>query len=121
MTINPNARAKMYRRLKAAAERRGTWDVGYEEPLYTLGDVLDHDRYSLEEYSIGWLMQLHFVKYVLPHPLRMPYIALHELVQTGLWFLNRAARLRTCFRDPPSLAQRVPSAASHVAGTPRRR
>jgi hypothetical protein len=79
----------MYRRLKAAAERRGTWDVGYEEPLYTLGDVLDHDRYSLEEYSIGWLMQLHFVKYVLPHRLRMPYLALHELFQTVFWFLNR--------------------------------
>lgn len=89
VTINPNARAKMYRRLKAAAERRGTWDVGYEEPLYTLGDVLDHKRYVLEEYSVGWLMQLHFVKYVLPHPLRLPYIALHELVQTALWFLNR--------------------------------
>lgn len=89
VTINPNAAATTYLRLKAAAERRGTWDVGYEEPLHTLGDVLDHDRYALQEYSVGWLMQLHFVKYVLPRPFRMPYLALHEAFQSVLWFLNR--------------------------------
>ncbi|AKV03092.1 hypothetical protein AKJ09_09755 [Labilithrix luteola] len=34
-------------------------------------------------------MQLHFLEFLLPRPLRVPYAATHELVQNALPFLNR--------------------------------
>ena len=88
VTINPNAGGKIYRFAKEWAERHGRWDVGFELPIDTLANDID-DRFTLEESDEGWLMQLHFLKLFLPRPLRLPYVAGHEVVQNVLPFLNR--------------------------------
>jgi ubiquinone/menaquinone biosynthesis C-methylase UbiE len=90
VTFNPNARARLYRRLKGAAERRGTWDVGIELPIETLADVVDLQRYELEEHSFGVFMQLHFLKYVLPRPIGLAAGAVGELLEIALGRLVRA-------------------------------
>ena len=90
VTLNPNARARLYRRLKAAAERRGTWDVGVELPIATLADVVDLDRYELEEHSTGVFMQVHFFRYVLPRTLGLAASALSEALELALGRLVRA-------------------------------
>lgn len=88
ITINPNAGAGIYRFAKDWAERHGRWDVGFELPIDTLaGDIDEH--HVIEESDEGWLMQLHFLKFLLPRPLRLPYVAGHEVVQNVLPFLNR--------------------------------
>jgi ubiquinone/menaquinone biosynthesis C-methylase UbiE len=84
VTFNPNARARLYRRLKEAAERRGTWDVGVELPIETLADVVDLERYELEEHSFGVLMQLHFLKYVLPRPIGLAAGVVGEVLELAL-------------------------------------
>ncbi len=88
ITINPNARARIYRFAKEWAERHGRWDVGFELPIDTLASDID-EAHSLEETDEGWLMELHFLKLFLPRALRVPYAAAHELVQNALPFLNR--------------------------------
>jgi 2-polyprenyl-3-methyl-5-hydroxy-6-metoxy-1,4-benzoquinol methylase len=89
ITLNPSARAGIYNFAKRQAERRGTWNVGFELPIESLRDDVDLGAYELEEVREGWFMQLHFLKYLLPKPLRIPYAALHELAQTVLNPLNR--------------------------------
>ena len=89
ITINPNARCRLYTFAKSWAERHGSWDVGREFPIETLAYDVDLDRYSLEEFAAGWFMQFHFLKYVLPRPLRLPYVATHELLQNVLNSTNR--------------------------------
>src|SRR6478672_84355 len=83
VTVNPNAAAPLYRKLKAAAERRGSWDVGYERPFETLAPDVPAG-WSLEEHSTGWLQQAQFAKYMLPPWLRLPYLAAFELATTAL-------------------------------------
>lgn len=90
VTFNPNARAGLYRRLKASAERRGTWDVGVELPIVTLADVVDLERYELEEHSFGVFVQLHFLKYVLPRPIGLAAGAVGELLEIAFGRLVRA-------------------------------
>jgi 2-polyprenyl-3-methyl-5-hydroxy-6-metoxy-1,4-benzoquinol methylase len=89
ITINPNARARIYRFAKEWAERHGRWDVGFELPIDTLADDVSGDRYTIDETDEGWLMELHFLKLFLPRSLRIPYAAAHEVVQNVLPFLNR--------------------------------
>jgi ubiquinone/menaquinone biosynthesis C-methylase UbiE len=89
ITINPNAGARIYRFAKEWAERHGRWDVGFELPIATLRADVDLATYALEETDEGWLMQLHFLKFLLPRPLRIPYAAAHEIVQNALPMLNR--------------------------------
>lgn len=89
ITINPNAGARIYRFAKDWAERHGRWDVGFELPIDTLAGDIDTETHTLEETDEGWLMQLHFLKLMLPRALRLPYVAGHELVQNALPFLNR--------------------------------
>ena len=89
ITLNPSAHASIYSFAKRQAERRGTWDVGFELPIGSLRHDIDLSAYELEEMRAGWFMQLHFFKYLLPRPLRLPYVALHELAQTVLNPLNR--------------------------------
>jgi ubiquinone/menaquinone biosynthesis C-methylase UbiE len=109
VTLNPNARAALYRRLKASAERRGTWDVGVELPIDTLADVVDGDRYSLEEHSTGVFLQLHFLKYVLPRPLGLALGAVGEVAEAALgwtrpvpgYLLVSTLRPRTVTASPP--------------------
>lgn len=83
VTVNPNAAAPLYRRLKAAAERRGSWDVGYERPFRTLAPDVP-PGWSLEERSTGWLQQVQFAKYLLPRGIRPLYLAGFELATTAL-------------------------------------
>lgn len=90
LTINPNANARIYRFAKERAEKRGTWDVGFELPIDTLAGDVDLEKYAVEESDEGWFMQLHFLKLLLPRPLRLPYAAAHEVVQNVVPFLNRA-------------------------------
>lgn len=90
LTVNPNAGARIYRFAKERAEQRGTWDVGFELPIDTLADDVDPAKYVVEESDEGWFMQLHFLKLLLPRPLRLPYAAAHEVVQNVVPFLNRA-------------------------------
>jgi ubiquinone/menaquinone biosynthesis C-methylase UbiE len=90
VTFNPNARARLYRRLKDAAERRGSWDVGVELPIETLADVVDLERYELREHSFGVFMQLHFLKYVLPRPIGLAAGVVGELLETALGRLVRS-------------------------------
>ena len=89
LTLNPSAEARIYRYAKSVAERNGTWDVGFELPLTTLRDDIDTSEYQLQEWREAWFMQFHFLKYVLPKPLRLPYVALHEVFQTAFSTLNR--------------------------------
>jgi 2-polyprenyl-3-methyl-5-hydroxy-6-metoxy-1,4-benzoquinol methylase len=89
LTINPNASARIYRFAKEWAERHGRWDVGFELPIDTLAEDIDPNEYVLEETDEGWLLQLHFLKLLVPRPLRLPYVATHEIVQSALPFLNR--------------------------------
>lgn len=88
ITINPNAHGTIYRFAKEWAERHGRWDVGFELPIDTLAGDIDDD-WVLEETDEGWFMQLHFLKLFLPRPLRLPFVAGHELAQNALQFLNR--------------------------------
>lgn len=89
LTVNPNAGARIYRFAKEWAERHGRWDVGFELPIETLAHDVDRDVYTVEESDEGWFMQLHFLKLLLPRPLRLPYAAAHEVAQNALQFLNR--------------------------------
>jgi SAM-dependent methyltransferase len=89
VTINPSATGKIYRFAKQRAERRGTWDVGFEAPIETLSGEVDSSRYSLEEVREGWFMQLAFFKYLVPPRLRLPYAAAHELAQNVFNVTNR--------------------------------
>ncbi|WP_394823989.1 methyltransferase domain-containing protein [Pendulispora albinea] len=89
LTVNPNANARIYRFAKERAERSGTWDVGVEYPIAGLAPDVDHQKYELLEEEAGFLMQLHFLKYLLPKALRFPYVALHEGVQSLVNNLNR--------------------------------
>jgi ubiquinone/menaquinone biosynthesis C-methylase UbiE len=114
VTFNPNARARLYRRLKAAAERRGTWDVSVELPIETLADVVDLERYELEEHSFGVFMQLHFLKYVLPRPLGLAAGAVGEFLEIALGRLMRAPGylLVSVIRPRPLTASPRPPATS---------
>jgi 2-polyprenyl-3-methyl-5-hydroxy-6-metoxy-1,4-benzoquinol methylase len=89
VTVNPNASARIYRFAKEWAERHGRWDVGFELPIETLAGDIDGNEYEITETDEGWLMQLHFLKLFLPRPLRIPYAALHEVVQNALPGLNK--------------------------------
>jgi ubiquinone/menaquinone biosynthesis C-methylase UbiE len=89
VTINPSASGKIYRFAKKRAERRGTWDVGFETPIETLSGDIDSSQYSIEETREGWFMQLAFFKYLLPSRLRLPYAVTHELVQNVFNVTNR--------------------------------
>ena len=89
ITLNPYAYAKIYRYAKEIAEKRGTWDVGFELPIDTLGDDIDLDRYILTERAEGWFLQFHFLKYLLPGKSRILFVAFHEFLQNFLNFLNR--------------------------------
>jgi ubiquinone/menaquinone biosynthesis C-methylase UbiE len=88
ITINPNASARIYRFAKEWAERHGRWEVGFELPIDTLAGDID-ETHEIEESDEGWLMELHFLKLFFPRPLRIPYAAAHEVVQSALPFLNR--------------------------------
>jgi len=88
ITINPNAGARIYRFAKEWAERHGRWDVGFELPIDTLAGDID-ETHVLDETDEGWLMELHFLKLLLPRKLRIPYAAAHEVEQNLLPFLNR--------------------------------
>ena len=114
VTLNPNARARLYRRLKTAAERRGTWDVGVELPIATLADVLDLERYELREHSFGVFMQLHFLRYVLPRPLGLAASALSEVTELALGRLVRwpGYLLVSVIRPRPVSASPPPPATS---------
>jgi 2-polyprenyl-3-methyl-5-hydroxy-6-metoxy-1,4-benzoquinol methylase len=89
LTINPNAAARIYRFAKRRAEERGTWDVGFELPIETLRGDIDPNLHELEEHAEGWFMQFHFLKYLLPKPLRLPFVAAHELAQNVVGETNR--------------------------------
>ena len=116
VTLNPNARARLYRRLKAAAERRGTWDVGVELPIATLADVLDLERYELEEHSFGVFMQLHFLRYVLPRPLGLAASAVSEISEFALGRFVRSPGylLVSVIRPRPITASPPPPARSRA-------
>lgn len=88
LTINPNPRSPVYRAMHSLAVRRGTWDVGYEVAFESLRDAVPEGT-DLEEFSVGLLSQFHYVKYALPSPARLPYLALHEGLQIVLGGLNR--------------------------------
>jgi SAM-dependent methyltransferase len=88
LTVNPNPRSRVYRGMHAHAVRRGTWDVGYEDAFESLRDAVP-EGVAVEEFSIGLLAQFHYVKYALPRPFRLPYLALHEGLQLALGRLNR--------------------------------
>jgi ubiquinone/menaquinone biosynthesis C-methylase UbiE len=123
VTLNPNARARLYRRAKDAAERRGTWDVGVELPIATLADVVDLDRYRLDEHSFGVFMQLHFLKYVLPRPLGLAASAVGEVLELFLGRLFRSPgyllvsviRPLTASPPPPATSPARPGAGSSAA------
>jgi len=89
ITINPNAGARIYRFAKEWAERHGRWDVGFELPIDTLAGDVDAAEYVVEESDEGWLMELHFLKLLVPRALRLPFVAGHEIAQNALPFLNR--------------------------------
>ena len=128
ITFNPSADARLYRRLKVAAERRGTWDVGVELPIATLADVLDTDTYALEERTTGWFMQLHFVKYVVPRPLDLLASVAGELGETALgrlplpggYLLVSTIRRRpvNASPPPPATSPGPPGAGSSQAPPP---
>jgi 2-polyprenyl-3-methyl-5-hydroxy-6-metoxy-1,4-benzoquinol methylase len=89
ITFNPNAAAPVYKKSKAKAEQRGTWDVGFELPIDTLANDIDPDRYEIKEWSLGWFFQYQFYKFLLPSALKIPFVASHEITQSVLPFLNK--------------------------------
>jgi 2-polyprenyl-3-methyl-5-hydroxy-6-metoxy-1,4-benzoquinol methylase len=88
LTLNPNAGCRFYERMHEHAMRSGAWDVGYERAFESLADSVPESA-RLHERSIGLLAQFHYLKYALPKPLRLPYLALHEAVQLLAGPLNR--------------------------------
>jgi len=88
LTVNPNRRSRVYRTMYSRAVSRGTWDVGYEAAFESLRDAVPEGT-ALEEFAVGLLAQFHYVKYALPRPIRLPYLALHEALELVLGRLDR--------------------------------
>lgn len=72
ITAVPSLRGKVYLAAKTFAERRGFWELGYEEPVMTMRDRFSEveDCCVVREYSVGFLWQFwacrHFLK-MIPH------------------------------------------------------
>ena len=88
----PSSRAGIYARAKRYADRKGLWQPGYEAPIASFRDIAAQVPATLtHEYSIGFLAQLHFLKYYFPKPawLRLAWCGLVEVLSLVLRPLNR--------------------------------
>jgi SAM-dependent methyltransferase len=88
LTVNPYAGSKFYCRMHDYAVRRGTWDVGHEEPFESMRPYVGSST-QLEEFPIAMIGQLQYAKYALPRWARLPYIASLELVELVAQPLDR--------------------------------
>jgi 2-polyprenyl-3-methyl-5-hydroxy-6-metoxy-1,4-benzoquinol methylase len=87
----PSARASIYLRAKAYADRRSAWQPGYEVPMDSLADLAREVPAELvAEYRIGALAELHFLKYYFARPrwLRFAWSGLVEILSLALSPLN---------------------------------
>jgi SAM-dependent methyltransferase len=88
----PSARARIYRRAKAYADRRGAWQPGYEAPMESLAAIASEvPAEVIGEYRIGALAELHFMKYYFgrSRPMRLAWAGLIEMLSLALFPLNR--------------------------------
>jgi len=88
----PSSRAGIYARAKRYADRKGLWQPGYEAPIASFRDIAAQVPATLtHEYSIGFLAQLHFLKYYFARPawLRLAWCGLVEVLSLVLRPLNR--------------------------------
>jgi SAM-dependent methyltransferase len=88
----PSARARIYARAKAYADRRNAWQPGYEVPMETLADIAGQvPAEVVTEYRIGALAELHFLKYYFGglRPMRLAWAGLVEMLSLALFPLNR--------------------------------
>lgn len=66
ITLNPYEKAFIYRWMKAYAEKRGRWALGYEKPVLTLKRHFknisdDPSAFHVREFSAGFLTQFYFL------------------------------------------------------------
>jgi len=88
----PSARARIYLRAKAYADRRNAWQPGYEVPMESLANIARRVPAEVAaEYRIGALAELHFLKYYFGglRPIRLAWAGLVELLSLALFPLNR--------------------------------
>jgi len=91
ITLNPYAKAFIYRWAKSIAQKNGRWSAGYEKPLRTLKPIAKRINNSqfVKEFSRGFLFQLYFLKYLFNFPpLIRSYSLLNELINKTLMFFN---------------------------------
>ena len=56
ITFNPSDRSTIYKRAKEYAERRGTWQAGYERQVKSLNNLFTEISFiPVDEYSIRFL------------------------------------------------------------------
>lgn len=91
--MHPSAAARAYRYGKAWADRRGTWQAGGEEPIHSMLHLFREipEAVEIREYSVGWLAQFHFLKYLFwrVKPLYYGWALLIEALHLPLGWLNR--------------------------------
>jgi SAM-dependent methyltransferase len=88
----PSARARIYARAKAYADRRKAWQPGYEVPMESLAGIASHvPAEVVAEYRIGALAELHFMKYYFGdiRVMRLAWAGLVEMLSLALFPLNR--------------------------------
>jgi len=79
----PSADARIYKAGKAYADRMGLWQPGYEMPISTLKGIEDKVPGRLvKEYRMGFIAELHFLKYYFARVpiLRVAWLGLVELL-----------------------------------------
>jgi len=79
----PSAEARIYKAGKAYADRMGLWQPGYEMPISTRKGIEDKVPGRLvKEYRMGFIAELHFLKYYFARVpiLRVAWLGLVELL-----------------------------------------
>jgi SAM-dependent methyltransferase len=79
----PSADARIYKAGKAYADRYGLWQPGYEMPISTLrGLEAKVPGRLVKEYRMGFIAELHFLKYYFARVpiLRVAWLGLVELL-----------------------------------------
>jgi SAM-dependent methyltransferase len=88
----PSARARIYARAKAYADRKGAWQPGYEVPMESLAEVARQvPAEVVSEYRIGALAELHFMKYYFgkSRTARLAWAGLVEALSFAISPINR--------------------------------
>jgi|TARA_B100000959_G_scaffold210018_1_gene220591 ubiquinone/menaquinone biosynthesis C-methylase UbiE len=91
MTFNPSERSSIYKRAKAHAEKKGTWQAGYEMPIKSFKSLfMELNLIMIEEYHIGFLTQFQYLKYYFPtKTLRYIFFGVWEVITNLFYTLDK--------------------------------